>query len=81
MIFWGTLAQARINWDVEAPVTGAPMAVLYAVGVVFAVPTALLLLAQLWRTATGQLTEAQLVMVQDNEDAVHPPTLSQAKAP
>jgi TRAP-type transport system small permease protein len=48
---------------------------------VFAVPTALLLLAQLWRTATGQLTEAQLVMVQDNEDAVHPPTPSQAKAP
>ena len=63
MLFQGSLAQARINLDVEAPVTGAPMAVLYAVGVVFAVPTTLLLLAQMWRTATGR--------PQDSEDQVH----------
>jgi TRAP-type transport system small permease protein len=74
MIFWGSLAQTRINLDVEAPVTGAPMAVLYAVGVVFAVPTALLLLVQMWRTATGQLTQDPLVTVQNSEDLVHPPS-------
>ena len=32
LIFQGSLAQVRINWDVEAPVTGASMAILYAVG-------------------------------------------------
>jgi TRAP-type transport system small permease protein len=71
MLFQGSLAQARINMDVEAPVTGAPMAVLYAVGLAFAVPTALLLLAQMWRTATGRLQDDELVMVQDSEDQVH----------
>ena len=68
MLFQGSLAQVRINWDVEAPVTGAPMAVLYAVGVVFAVPAALLLLVQMWRTVTGRLHEHDLVMVQESED-------------
>jgi TRAP-type transport system small permease protein len=68
MLFQGSLAQVRINWDVEAPVTGAPMAVVYAAGLVFAVPAALLLLAQMWRTVTGRVDEHDLVMVQESED-------------
>ena len=35
LIFSGSLAQARINWDVEAPVTGASVAVFYSAGIVF----------------------------------------------
>jgi TRAP-type C4-dicarboxylate transport system permease small subunit len=68
LIFAGSLAQTRINLDVEAPVTGAPMAVVYASGVVFAVPAALLLLRELWRTVSGQLRDDELVMVQESED-------------
>lgn len=68
LLFQGSLAQVRINLDVEAPVTGAPMAVVYAAGIAFAVPAALLLLAQLWRTVTGRLDDDQLVMVQESED-------------
>ncbi len=68
LLFQGSLAQVRINWDVEAPVTGAPMAVVYAAGVVFAVPAALLLLAQLWRTLSGRLRDEDLALVQDSED-------------
>ena len=71
MLFLGSLAQVRINWDVEAPVTGAPMAVVYAAGVVFAVPAALLLLSQLWRTVTGRLHDDDLVMVKESEDQAH----------
>ncbi len=71
MLFQGSLAQARINLEVEAPVTGFPMAVVYAAGVVFAVPAALLLLNQLWRTATGRLHDDELVMVQESEDLAH----------
>ena len=37
LLFSGALAQARINWDVDAPVTGASMAIFYASGVVFSV--------------------------------------------
>ena len=71
MIFTGSLAQARINWDVEAPVTGASMAVVYAAGLVFAVPAALLLLGELWRTLSGRLRDDELVMVQESEDLAH----------
>ena len=71
MIFQGSLAQSRINWDVEAPVTGAPMAVVYFSGVVFAVPAIALLLAEMWRTATGRMRDDELVMVQESEDLAH----------
>jgi TRAP-type transport system small permease protein len=68
LLFDGSLAQARINWDVEAPVSGASMAIFYASGVLFAVSAALLLLRELWRTLSGQVRESELVMVQESED-------------
>ena len=68
LIFKGSLAQARINWDVEAPVTGASVALLYGVGVVFAVSAGVILLRDLWRALSGQLSEAELVMVKESEE-------------
>lgn len=68
MIFTGSLAQTKINLDVEAPVTGAPMAVVYAAGLAFAVPAVFLLLRELWRTLSGQIRDDELVMVQESED-------------
>ena len=69
LLFQGSLAQTRINLDVSAPTTGAPVAIFYASGVVFAVSAAVLLLRDLWRAVTGQLSEAELIMVRENEDA------------
>jgi TRAP-type C4-dicarboxylate transport system permease small subunit len=68
LIFSGSLAQAKINWDVEAPVSGLSVAIFYASGIVFAVSTGVLLLRELWRTLTGQLRDDELVMVQESED-------------
>jgi TRAP-type transport system small permease protein len=68
LLFSGSLSQARINWDVEAPVTGASVAIFYASGVFFSVSAALFLLRDLWRAVSGQLTEAEMVMVQESED-------------
>jgi TRAP-type C4-dicarboxylate transport system permease small subunit len=68
LIFTGSLAQARINWDVEAPVSGLSVAIFYASGVVFAVCTGPLLLLEMWRIVTGQLRDDELVMVQESED-------------
>jgi TRAP-type C4-dicarboxylate transport system permease small subunit len=68
LVFSGALAQTRINLDVEAPVTGASMAFVYGTGVVFAVFAALLLLLDLWRTLTGQVSEADLVMIKGTEE-------------
>jgi TRAP-type transport system small permease protein len=68
LLFSGSLAQARINADVEAPVTGASVAIFYAAGVVFAVSAGVMLLLDLWRTLSGQLRDDELVMVQESED-------------
>lgn len=69
LLFDGSLQQARINADVEAPVTGAPVAVFYASGIVFAVSAAAILLDDLWRVLSGRATDAELVMVKESEEA------------
>ena len=68
LLFSGSLAQARINWEVQAPVSGLSVAIFYAAGIAFAVPAGVLLLRELWRTVTGRLREDELVMVQESED-------------
>uniref|UniRef100_UPI000D3AEBC2 TRAP transporter small permease n=1 Tax=unclassified Variovorax TaxID=663243 RepID=UPI000D3AEBC2 len=70
LLFQGSLAQTRINWDVTAPVTGASMAVVYLSGVVFAVLAAFILALDLLRLLTGRIADADLVMVQESEEAV-----------
>ncbi|KLN57300.1 2,3-diketo-L-gulonate TRAP transporter small permease protein YiaM [Variovorax paradoxus] len=70
LLFQGSVTQARINWDVTAPVTGASMAVVYVSGVVFSVLAGFLLALDLLRLFTGRLAEADLVMVQESEEAV-----------
>jgi TRAP-type transport system small permease protein len=69
LMFAGSLEQAKINWDVEAPVTGASVALFYGAGVVFAVSAGVLLLREMWRALTGQLSAAELVMVKESEEA------------
>jgi hypothetical protein len=45
------------------------MAIFYSVGVVFAVLTGILLLYELWLIVSGQLSDDQLVMVTESEEA------------
>lgn len=68
LLLRGAWQQAEINWEVEAPVTGASTAIFYASGVVFAASTGVMLLQDFWRTLTGRLSEKELVMVQESED-------------
>ena len=69
LLFSGSLTQARINWNVEAPVTGASVAIFYSAGVVFAVSAGVLLAYELWLALTGQLSDAEMVMVKESEEA------------
>lgn len=64
----GSYKQMLINWDVEAPVTGASMAFFYASGVVFSVCAGFLLVLQLVRVLTGAVREEELVMVKESEE-------------
>jgi TRAP-type transport system small permease protein len=81
LLFAGSLAQARINWDVEAPVSGASMAIFYAAGVFFAASAALLLLRELWRAVSGHITETELIGVQESEDLAQVHDLHLDEAP
>jgi TRAP-type C4-dicarboxylate transport system permease small subunit len=67
MLFSGSLEQTKINWDVTAPSSGASMAWFYSVGLVFGVSAAAVLLADLYKVLTGHATEADLVMVREEE--------------
>lgn len=71
----GSWQQARINLDVTAPVTGAPVAAFYASGVVFSVCAGILLLLRLARLLTGQLQESELVAVKESEEQAELETL------
>jgi TRAP-type C4-dicarboxylate transport system permease small subunit len=68
LLLSGSVAQARINWDVQAPVSGWSMAVFYGAGIVFAALSGLILLGQFWRTVSGRLRDEDLVQVQESED-------------
>jgi TRAP-type transport system small permease protein len=68
LLFRGSWAQVVINLEVEAPVTGASVGIFYGAGVVFAVSAGVLLARELYRTATGQASDAELVMVQESEE-------------
>jgi TRAP-type C4-dicarboxylate transport system permease small subunit len=70
LLFSGALAQARINWDVDAPVTGASMAIFYASGVVFAVAAGLLLALDLWRIVSGRMPDRELLRISESEELV-----------
>lgn len=81
LLLSGSWQQARINVDVEAPVTGTSVAIFYGSGVVFAISSGVLLLRDLFRTLSGQLSEADLVMVQESEDLAQVEALHIGQAP
>jgi hypothetical protein len=56
-------------------VTGAPVSIFYAAGVVFSLCAGILLLLQLTRLLTGRLRESELVMVKESEEQAELETL------
>ena len=69
LLWLGSVAQVRINADVSAPVTGLPVAIVYAAGSVFAVAAGLLVLIEMLRLLRGRVQDEELVMVQESEEA------------
>ena len=67
MLFSGSLEQTKINWDVTAPSSGASMAWFYSVGLVFSVSAAAVLLVDLWKLLTGRASDADLVIVREEQ--------------
>lgn len=68
LLFRGALEQTKINWEVAAPSSGASMAWFYAVGLVFSVSGAAILLNDLYKLLTGRVTDADLIIIKESED-------------
>jgi TRAP-type C4-dicarboxylate transport system permease small subunit len=64
----GSWEQTKINVGVTAPASGLSMALFYGVGLVFGVSAIALLLSDLYRVASGRMTDAELVMVKESEE-------------
>lgn len=68
LLLQGSWEQTLINWDVAAPASGLSTGWFYGVGIVFGVSSGLILLADLYRTVTGKLSDEELVMVKESEE-------------
>jgi TRAP-type transport system small permease protein len=64
----GSWQQTQINLGVQAPASGASMALFYGVGIVFSISAGLILLYDLYRVLTGKITEQELVTVKESEE-------------
>jgi len=68
MLAWGTGRQHEINATNMAPVTGLSMIWVFGVGYLTAAAIGLQSLSTLWRIASGQITDAELVAVSESEE-------------
>jgi TRAP-type C4-dicarboxylate transport system permease small subunit len=66
-LFSGSWTQTVINWDVSAPSSGASMAWVYGVGLVFSVSAAVVLAADLYKLLTGRVKDEDLVIIKESE--------------
>ena len=71
LILRGAWEQTVINMKSTSAVMEVPMGILYASGVVFALSAGAILLNQFWRLLSGQITENELVGIQESEETAH----------
>jgi TRAP-type transport system small permease protein len=67
----GSWAQTVINYSSTSAVMEVSMAWFFASGVVFAASGGLIILWHFWQLVTGQLSDGQLVGIQESEEAPH----------
>lgn len=68
LLLVGSWQQTLINLAVASPAAGFSMGLVYGVGVLFAVSAGLVLLYDLYRAVSGQMTEDEMVMVKESEE-------------
>ena len=68
LLFKGALDQVKINWETTSAVMEASMGYFYLCGMVLAVSGGIILLQQLWRLASGQISEDELIGIRESEE-------------
>jgi TRAP-type transport system small permease protein len=69
MLFWGTWRQHEVNATTMAPVTGMSMIWVFGVGYLTSGAIAVHALHKLWRIATGQISDGELVALGESKAA------------
>ena len=64
----GSWEQTLINLDVKSPSAGISMGAFYGVGIIFSVSVGIMLLHDLYRVATGRMSDEDLVQVKESEE-------------
>ena len=64
----GSWEQTLINLEVKSPSAGISMGMFYGVGVIFSISVGIILLHDLYRLATGRISDEELVMVKESEE-------------
>jgi TRAP-type transport system small permease protein len=64
----GSWEQTMINLDVRSPSAGLSMGLIYGVGVLFSISVGTILIHDLYRVFTGQMSEEEMVMVKESEE-------------
>ncbi len=68
LMFYGTWRQHQINATTMSAVTGLPMIWVYGVGYVASLAMGALIAANLFKLATGRITDRDLIQVHDSEE-------------
>ena len=68
LMFYGTWRQHHINATTMSPVTGIPMIWVYGVGYLASLAMGVLIAANLFKLATGRITDQDLIQVHDSEE-------------
>jgi len=71
LIFQGSWAQTKINWDSSSAVMEVSMGYLYLSGTVFAVLAAPVLLLNLGRLLAGRMADSELIGIRESDDMPH----------
>lgn len=71
LMFRGSWQQTVINWGTTSAVMEASMGWFYASGLFFSVFAFFFILHELWKLATGKLSEAELIGVTESDDMPH----------
>ena len=70
MFFWGTWRQHEVNLTTTAQVTGLSMIWVFGMGYFTSLGIAWVTVRKLWRLATGQLRDDELIGVHESEEEV-----------
>lgn len=68
LLFRGSWDQVVVNLETSSAAMEVSMAIFYGCGLVTAFSIALILVHNLWRLASGQLSEAELIGVRESEE-------------